>query len=136
MGMKSVIILLTSFGLLAVSVLSADTLSPVALEIPSATPAQATRTATVTWAAWIATVARVATGIATHTARVGSEPSSPLLDGLVRNKPSIWGNKVFYILLGVLYLAILCLFLKQIIGPLRASRDLYDEFTPNSRRSH
>ena len=137
MGMKSVIILLTSLGLLAVPILSPDTLSSAAIEMPSAMPAQATQTTAVTWATWTATVvARVATGIATYTARVGSEPSSPLLDCLVRNKPSIWGNKTFYILLGVLYLTLLCLFLKQIISPLSASRDLHDKFTHNSRQSH
>ena len=119
MGMKSVIILLTSLGLLAVPILSPDTLSSAAIEMPSAMPAQATQTTAVTWATWTATVARVATGIATYTARVGSEPSSPLLDCLVRNKPSIWGNKGFYVLSGVLYLTLLGLFLKQIISPLK-----------------
>ena len=133
MGMKSVVILLTSLGLLAVPVLTADTLSSAAIEMPSAMPTQAIWTATVTWETWTATVGRVATGIATYTAGVRSEPSSPLLDGLVRNKPSIWGNKAFYILLGVLYLMLLCLFLKQIISPLSASRHLHDEFPHNSR---
>jgi len=172
--MKRVIILLTSFGLMVVSILAADTLSPLkadarldttyhevvtsreskistvggsfigttlsafvpscislpsstsiqtvipitcgtaiavsnptsttiresvttAIEMPSAMPTQAAWTATVTWATWTATIARVATSIATYTA--GAEPSSPLLDRLVRNKPSIWGSKGFYILL-------------------------------------
>lgn len=85
-----------------------------AIEIPSAMPAQAAWTATVTWATWTATVARVATGIATYTA--GAEPSSPLLDRLVRNKPSIWGNKGFYILLGLVYVTLLGLFLKQVVS--------------------
>ena len=95
--------------------------------------AAALKPTTVTWATWTATVARVATGIATHTVGVVSEPSSPLLDRLVRNKPSVWGSKAFYILLGVLYLTLLGLFLKQIISSLSASRDLHDEFTHNSR---
>lgn len=90
-----------------------------AIEMPLATLTQATWTATVTRATWTATVVRVATSIATHTGRVGSEPPSPLLDRLIRNKPSIWGNKGFYILLGVLYLTLLCLFLKRIISPFK-----------------
>ena len=101
------------------SSMSTQVVIPVTLiEMTSAMPAQAMWTATVTWATWTATVARVATGIATHTA-VGLEPSSPLLDRLVRNKPSIWGNKGFYVLSGVLYLTLLGLFLKQIIGPFK-----------------
>lgn len=145
MGMKSAVILLTSLGLLAVPVLATDmpmdttepqwasvaTLMPestdatvlksatVAVEVPLATPAYTTWKATVTWATWTATVARVSTGVATYTARAGSEPSSPLLDRLVKNKPSIWGNKGFYVLFGSLYLTLLGLFLKQILDTLK-----------------
>lgn len=55
------------------------------------------------------------TQIATDVRRAETTPV-PLFTGLVRNKPSIWGSKGFYILLGVLYLTLLCLFLKQIIS--------------------
>lgn len=145
--MKNAIILLTSLGLLTVLVpavdvsmdatepqwVSAVTLMPKsAIEIRLAIPAQATWRATMTWTTWTATVARVATNMATYTAGVRSELPSPLLDRLVRNKPSIWGNKAFYVLLGVLYLTLLCLFLKQIISPLSVNHDLHDEFTHNS----
>jgi len=88
-------------------------------EIPIATPSPASIATATAWATWTTTVTSVATGTATYTARVRPEPSSPLLDRLVRNKPSIWGNKGLYILLGVLYLTLLCLFLKQIIGPFK-----------------
>ena len=99
-----------------------DALAPAAIRTATQTvvptPTDATEpqpTSSVT----LAPESAVATSIATHTARVGSEPSSSLLDRLVRNKPSIWGNKGFYILLGVLYLTLLCLFLKQIISPFK-----------------
>lgn len=75
--------------------------------------------ATVTWTTWLATATSVATGVATYTARVRTESSLPLLDRLVGNKPSIWGNKGFYILLGMLYITVLGLFLRQILGTLR-----------------
>jgi len=59
----------------------------------------------------------VATNTATHTAAtVRAGPSSPWLDRLARNKPSVWENKGFYVVLGILYLTLLCLFLKQIIN--------------------
>ena len=73
-------------------------------------------TTTTTWATWTANMTGVATGMATYTVRVQSVPSSPLLDRLVKNKPSIWGNKGFYVLSGALYLTLLGLFLKQILG--------------------
>ena len=40
----------------------------------------------------------------------------PLLTGLARNKPSIWGNRGFYVLLGLIYLTLLGLFIKHIIS--------------------
>jgi hypothetical protein len=73
----------------------------------------------VTWATWTATTTGVATGLATYTTGVRSPPSSPLLDRLVKNKPSIWGNKGFYALLGAIYLTLLGLFLKQIHNTLK-----------------
>ncbi len=146
--MGKALILLTSFGLLVLSTLGIDTLlllkDDACLDAPPneiapngelETLETGSRSIEVTFDTF-ATVARVATDIATYTARVGSEPSSPLLDRLVRNKPSIWGNKSFYILLGVLYLTLLCLFLRQIISPLGPSSDVHDEFTHNSRQSH
>lgn len=55
------------------------------------------------------------TGIATDVGRAETTPA-PLLDSLARNRPSMWGSKWFYALLGVLYLALLCLFVKQILS--------------------
>jgi len=40
----------------------------------------------------------------------------PLLTGLVRNRPSIWGSKGFYVLLGLIYVTLLGLFIKQVIS--------------------
>jgi hypothetical protein len=89
------------------------------LEAPLATPAQATWTAIVTWPTWTATVTSMTTSLATHTAMVGSEPPAFLLDRLVRNKPSIWGHKGYYVLLGIVYLTLVFFFLKQIINPFK-----------------
>ena len=55
------------------------------------------------------------TGIATDVLRAKTTPA-PLLDSLVRNRPSIWGNKGFYVLLGLVYIALLALFIKQILS--------------------
>ena len=91
-----------------------------ATEMPSAMPVQQpTWTAEVTQPTWTVTVARMATSVATYTTRVGPEPSSSLLDRLTRDKPSIWGNKGFYILLGALYLMLLGLFLMQVLSTLK-----------------
>lgn len=89
-----------------------------------------------TWVTWTATTMGVATDVATPTAGVRSAPSSPLLDRLVKNKPSIWGNKGLYVLLGALYLTLLGLFLKRILDTLKRRRDLHGEFTHNSRIVH
>jgi len=74
---------------------------------------------TVTWATWTATVTGVATNMATYTVGVKPEPPSPLLDRLIKNKPSVWGNKGFYVLLGALYLTLLGLFLRQILDTVK-----------------
>lgn len=58
-----------------------------------------------------------ATGVATDALRAKTTPM-PLLDSLVRNRPSIWGNKGFFFLLGLVYIALLGLFIKQILGSL------------------
>jgi len=71
-------------------------------------PTSIATTTTVTWATWTATTTSVATNLATYT-------TSPLLDRLVKNKPSIWSNKGFYVLSGALYLTLLGLFLRQIL---------------------
>jgi hypothetical protein len=146
--MKRTILVLASLGLLAVSVLATATLPPLKVDARLDTPchkiitsresrisvvgyssidttfdafAPAALSTPVTWATWTATVARVATSIATYTA--GAEPFSPLLDRFVRNKPSIWGNKGFYILLGLIYVTLLGLFLKQVISISGAGRE-------------
>ena len=72
-------------------------------------PTNIATTTTVTWATWTATTTSVATNLATYT-------TSPLLDRLVANKPSIWGNRAFYIILGLLYVILLGLFLQRIIN--------------------
>ena len=92
---------------------------PVGVSAPKLTPTLIkTTTSSVTWATWTGTVTSVATSLATYTAGVRSLPS-PLLDRLVKNKPSIWGNKGFYVLLGALYLTLLGLFLRQILDTVK-----------------
>jgi hypothetical protein len=76
-------------------------------------------TAIVTRATGTVTTTTVAADVATHTAVVRPSPSSPLLDRLVKNKPSIWGNKGFYVLLGALYLTLMGLFLKRVLDTLK-----------------
>lgn len=66
---------------------------------------------TAAWLGWAAT----ATGTATMTRQVPSTPLS-LLDRLADNKPSIWGNKAFYVILALLYVTLLSLLLYQIIN--------------------
>jgi len=55
------------------------------------------------------------TRIATDVRHVETTPA-PLLTGLARNKPSIWGSRGFYVLLGLIYVTLLGLFIKQIIN--------------------
>jgi hypothetical protein len=75
------------------------------------------RMPTVTWVTWIATVTKVTTPTPTSTpVRVLPMPPSLLLDRLADKKPSIWGSKGFYILLGLVYITLLGLFLKQVIS--------------------
>jgi len=90
-------------------------------DIPAAAlnPTNMATATTVTWATWTATVTGVATNMATYTVRVKPEPPSPLLDRLIKNKPSVWGNKGFYVLLGALYLTLLGLFLRQILDTVK-----------------
>lgn len=82
-----------------------------------ASPEVASPTAHVGWATWTATAAGTATSIATSTMALPapSAPPFPLLDRLAEDKPSIWGDKRFYVLLGLIYLTLLGLFIKQII---------------------
>ena len=91
---------------------------PKGKEVPTATPSPTSMAMATAGATWTATVTSVATGTATHTAGVRAVLTSHLLDRLVRNKPSIWGNKGLYILLAVLYLMLLGLFIKQILDSL------------------
>ena len=55
------------------------------------------------------------TRIATDVWHVETTPV-PLLSSLARNKPSIWGNRGFYVLLGFIYATLLGLFIKQVIS--------------------
>ena len=74
---------------------------------------------TATWATWIATVTKVATPTPTpKPARALPMPPSLLLARLAARKPSIWGSRSFYILLGLAYVTLLGLFLKQVIKTL------------------
>lgn len=57
------------------------------------------------------------TPVATDVRHVETTPS-PLLTGLARNKPSIWGNRAFYVLLGLVYVTLLGLFIKQVFSVL------------------
>ena len=78
----------------------------------------ASPTVYVGWATWTATAAGTATSIATSTMALPapSAPPSPLLDRLADDKPSIWGDKRFYILLGLIYIILFGLFVKQVIS--------------------
>jgi hypothetical protein len=62
------------------------------------------------------------TEIATDVGRVEIMPVS-LLTGLARDKPSIWGSKGFYVLLGFIYVTLLGLFIKQIISIAGSGRE-------------
>ena len=76
-------------------------------------------TTTATWVTWVATVTKVTTPTPTSTpARTLPMPPSLLLARLAAEKPSIWGSRGFYILLGLAYIALLGLFLKHIISAL------------------
>ena len=88
-------------------------------EIPTTTLSPTSIATATTWATWTATVTGVATNMATYTVGVQPEPPSPLLDRLIKNKPSLWGNKGFYVLLGTLYLTLLGLFLRQILDTIK-----------------
>lgn len=67
-----------------------------------------------------ATMAGVVTDTATSTVRSSLTPgavrSSSPLDRLVENKPSVSGHKSFYIIIVVLYIVMLSLFLREILG--------------------
>jgi hypothetical protein len=52
--------------------------------------------------------------IATDVGRIETTPA-PLLTGLTRNRPSIWGSRGFYVLLGLIYVTLLGLFIERII---------------------
>ena len=58
------------------------------------------------------------TQITTDVGRAETTPA-PLLDSLARNKPSVWGSKGFYILLGLIYIVLLGLFVKQVLSSLK-----------------
>lgn len=92
-----------------------STTTPTSAATPTKTP-----TATVTWVTWIATVTKIATPTPTSTpAKILPMRPSSLLARLADKKPSIWGSKSFYILLGLAYITLLGLFLKQVISTLR-----------------
>ena len=84
-----------------------------------ASPEVASLTPHVGWATWTATAAGTATSIvATSTVALPtpSGPPSALLDRLADDKPSIWGDKRFYVLLGLIYIILFGLFVKQVIS--------------------
>lgn len=60
--------------------------------------------------------------IATDVWRVETTPG-PLLTGLARNKPSVWGSRGFYVLLGLIYVTLLGLFIKQTISIAEGGRE-------------
>lgn len=68
---------------------------------------------TTTWAMWTAAAAGSATGTATFTAQA-LPPCSSLLERLAEDKPSLWGNRYFYVTLGVLYVLLLGILLRQV----------------------
>ena len=55
------------------------------------------------------------TKIATDVGRAEITPV-PLLTGLARDKPSMWGSKGFYVLLSLVYITLLGLLIRQIIS--------------------
>ncbi len=55
------------------------------------------------------------TQIATDVHGAETTPA-PLLTSLVRNRPSIWGSRGFYVLLGLVYVTLLGLFIKQVVS--------------------
>lgn len=59
-------------------------------------------------------------GPTTYTAQV-AVPSGSLLDRLARNKPGIWGEKAFYVTLGIVYIVLLALFLRFVFRLARPS---------------
>jgi hypothetical protein len=63
-----------------------------------------------------------ATTVATDVRHVETAPA-PLLTGLAKNRPSIWGSRGFYVLLGLTYVTLLGLFIKQIINISVSSSD-------------
>jgi len=73
------------------------------------------RTAIVTDTRFLETPLGTSTQIATDVGRAEITPV-PLLTGLARDKPSVWGNKGFYVLLGFVYVTLLGLFIERIIG--------------------
>lgn len=75
-------------------------------------------TANVTSATGLTALTSLATNTATSTARVLPGDSSAL-DRLVEGKPSIWGSKVFYILLVIVYLVTLVLLLRHVESTLQ-----------------
>lgn len=83
-----------------------------------ASPGMASPAAHMGWATWTATVAGTTTSTATSTTAlpVPSKPPAPILDRLADGKPSIWGDKRLYVLLGFIYVTLFGLFLKQVIS--------------------
>jgi len=55
------------------------------------------------------------TAIATDTIRSRFNPSESLLDRLVKDKPSVWGSKIFYVGMAILYVVLIALFLLRLL---------------------
>jgi hypothetical protein len=79
-------------------------------------------TAIVTGTRFLETPFGTSTQIATDVGRAEITPV-PLLTGLARYKPSIWGSKGFYVLLGLIYVTLLGLFIEQIINIAGSGRE-------------
>ena len=58
------------------------------------------------WSDWTASAA---------TTTAASASTLPPLERFAENKPFIWGNRVFYILLGLVYLVLVGVFVKRVI---------------------
>lgn len=110
--------IISNIPVLASTVISTSRPMSMAVPKPAAKLTEGPVT-TVTWATWAGTTTDVATDVATYTNGVRSPPPSPLLDRLVKDKPSIWASKAFYILLGAMYLTLLGLFLKKTLDTLK-----------------
>jgi len=102
--MPTTVPLPTSTGTIAPQKTSTATLSPTAARAPSPTVTPP----------WTPTSIATGTRVATMTRPV-SDMSGPLLERLALSKPGLWGQPLFYALLGVVYFGLLALFFSWLI---------------------